>query len=948
MEFAVLILIAFIFFILIGSALGFRNAGLKKRVEELQTILFDLRSRLETLEGGSVGIEPETTTTVKQFPRMENLHTPPEGASLPPVRKENLHGEQQPKGKSSVREHRIAAFLRSLEDRFSYRWTGILGVFALVVGFSFLAVLTALRMGQAARFLMLVGISLLFFGGSIFMQKKRDRTDIAGWFQSAAGALFLFACLGASSIPWLRWVQSVPQGYALLFLGIAANLYFALRVQAQLFSSFHTLISLAALAAAPPSAASLAAAAAVTAFSSIPLLRRPWGLHQFLAQAGYFLFSVIWVTKGDLNSLFTLTGIDLPVFGALLAGLLPGMIAPYVRGYQTDRFAWAARTAAWLYIAAGTASLGGNYSWVSFVFLIIGAGAYLSGRFMASLPLGIRRLDSLAGLALAVAAVFGFRKFNLELYSATAIGGLVALLAVLDVRREKLLRTVFSAVAATAAIVLFVFSFADGGFLDIVYSGGTIQTMQRIVLLYLVGGGAIALLGIFFPASSAAGRMLSLTGGFILAAVYTMAAALSPLPGWVAAGGGMTFPLLAGAGIVILLHSDRFLSRILLLGILLEHGLNYLFLLPFGTLVTSDFKPELISLLLLVQGVLLLIPAYRRTIPALFAVLLIVLDACIFILSRAGEHNIWLAVVLWACFSLILYGGAGMSGLRKDFRHSFFLCGTGVAVISALFALAGAEPLLDQGLIWWQRLLQDSLVVLSLLIWGRKSGSSPRRWLLLTAALFAAVYIGLEAGLAWSGVISVSAAIVLLLAGSFGPGYMRCYREFSLLFFWCGLILLPAAGIENGSLAIAVFGPSWWTALGSILLALLYVGGVYGIPSRRHTEDAEGLISPHSSHVLLYPYFVGVGIFLFLSFTGPVLTSLLILESFALFTMSILLKENSFRLSSFVLMLFTLGRLVFFDMAKSDTLERAVVFILAGAVLLGMNWMYGRFVEKAG
>ena len=95
--------------------------------------------------------------------------------------------------------------------------------------------------------------------------------------------------------------------------------------------------------------------------------------------------------------------------------------------------------------------------------------------------------------------------------------------------------------------------------------------------------------------------------------------------------------------------------------------------------------------------------------------------------------------------------------------------------------------------------------------------------------------------------------------------------------------------------------------------------------------------------VLLLPFFAAIGLFFAWSFSGPALTTLYIITSFTVFALGIGLKEGLFRPLSYGLLAYCLVRLVFFDMARADTLERAVVFIIAGAVLLGMNWLYNRF-----
>ena len=942
----------FFIFIIVGSALGFRSFSLKRKLTDLQMKMSNLQKRLELMEQGYGYPEPETYSErgaasdggIPQHNDSTELTTSSPAAEIIP----DIPSET----KSSTDERKTAkAFFQNISDRFSDRWTGILGVTALVIGFSFLAVLTALRMGPVARFFMIAGISLAFWLGSIFMERKKGRTDISCWFQSASGALILFACLGASSIPWLRWAESEIQGYAMMFVGIGVNLYFALRVQTQLFSSFHTLISLAALAVAPSSAASLSAAALVTAFSSIPMMRRQWGLHQLFAQSGFFLFIIVWVSFGKDVNLSTLSGIDLPVFAALLGGMLPGLAAPYVhlsRGeYEGDGFSFSSRTASWLYVAAGTFALGGHYSWTSIIFMILGSAAYLSGRFIGRLPDPMRRLDSIAGVVLVFAAILGLRSFHLDYFTAAGTAGTVALLAALDGRKEKVLRTVFSAAALAAATLLFILS-SNEVLSGAIESNNTGLTLQRLGILYIFTVSTLVLIRRFFKRRTGAAILLIASAGAGILSVYLSSQSLPVFPEWLTAGGGTVLPLLALTLLPKRSGTGRKLTWMLLGLVVIIHIYSYLVNDAGILFIGEDLSQSLVFIVLSLTAVLLLISTQKQRISTLTAVLLITINLCSF--TAVIQSKTWMILIPWALLSMLYYGLYRVQSLDKDLKKSLLFCGTGLSLLTALIALASSEQFVFMEFYtWWQRLIQSAAVFAALLIWSirtYKEKEGIRKGILFISALFATLVFITEADMAWGTVICVSAALVMLVSGQFGPSFLKGYRSLSLLFFWAGMLILPISGIERGDFFIEVFGLSWWAALGSITLALLYITAVYLFPEDGREGLLPRLLRSRRSGSLLYPYYAGIGVFLLLSFSGPVLTSLLILESFALFIPGILLKENSFRISSFLLILFCLGRLIIIDMARTDTLERAVVFILAGAVLLGMNWMYGRFARR--
>jgi len=138
-----------------------------------------------------------------------------------------------------------------------------------------------------------------------------------------------------------------------------------------------------------------------------------------------------------------------------------------------------------------------------------------------------------------------------------------------------------------------------------------------------------------------------------------------------------------------------------------------------------------------------------------------------------------------------------------------------------------------------------------------------------------------------------------------------------------------------------MFSTDWWLSLCGSAVTLTYIVLFYifkGITS----ASLDRFIQKYRSRILFLPWFITIGIFLVFSFKGPALTTLLILESFALFTLGILQKEALFRPFSYGLLAYSLFRLIFIDLKETDTLGRAVIFIVAGVLMLGMNWIYGR------
>ncbi|MBC7451198.1 MAG: DUF2339 domain-containing protein, partial [Cytophagales bacterium] len=70
------------------------------------------------------------------------------------------------------------------------------------------------------------------------------------------------------------------------------------------------------------------------------------------------------------------------------------------------------------------------------------------------------------------------------------------------------------------------------------------------------------------------------------------------------------------------------------------------------------------------------------------------------------------------------------------------------------------------------------------------------------------------------------------------------------------------------------------------------------------------------------------------------------LECAIVFIISILLKEQHFRYIALGSLAICIIRLVFYDMVQASTLNRALVFLGVGLIMLGMNSLYNKFKTR--
>lgn len=215
-------------------------------------------------------------------------------------------------------------------------WTGILGAVVLVTGVGFLGIYAALRVSPPLRFLLICAFAGVLLGARFGLRHKDFARQLNAWLLSSAAAIFLFACVGAVSIPGLRWATP-PFDYLLLLAGVSANLYLAWRASRQEVATLHGVLSLVALAVLPPTPLTLGAAAGVTAFSIAITYRQQWKYQLLLSIISFFAFHLYWHQQ-----LATIAGIVSSTrLAAMALVLLVGgaaAVVQYRRVYAERRF----------------------------------------------------------------------------------------------------------------------------------------------------------------------------------------------------------------------------------------------------------------------------------------------------------------------------------------------------------------------------------------------------------------------------------------------------------------------------------------------------------------------------------------------------------------------------------------------------------------------------------
>ena len=226
-------------------------------------------------------------------------------------------------------------------------------------------------------------------------------------------------------------------------------------------------------------------------------------------------------------------------------------------------------------------------------------------------------------------------------------------------------------------------------------------------------------------------------------------------------------------------------------------------------------------------------------------------------------------------------------------------------------------------------------------------------WLPEVALLFGSATLAHEVRAQWLPLVWV---VVALGLGGAAPRLSLRFRRLGLygrLYYWL------AAGTASVCCLLYIdpsqlLSPEWWALSAAVLLLFGYVA----LALRQGTALFDCLSPAWRSLALparyqletwlLYPAFAALAVLLIQSFDRSVLTVLLMLQVVAVFSGSLALRRQDLRYVSLAGMLGCMARLLFFDLRQSGTVTRAVVFILMGLLLLGMNALYARFKSRFG
>ncbi len=864
---------------------------------------------------------------------------------------------------------------KKLEEQFADNWTGVIGAILLVLGIGFAGTYAAFYVSPVVRFMLISAVAGSLFGGYYYLNRFPEWQKMASWLRSSAGAIFLFACFGSGGLPGLQWIYHPLYALILLLIGVAVNLYLAYIGGKQVFSSLHVVLSLLALGVAPVSDLGLGIGILITLFSVL-LAYRPekWDGHLLVTIVAFFLFHLQWYFHfEDSGQGFTALQRILGIGGTILIGVTVA-IMHYRKLYITpdmEKLPLFVHLLNWSFIGVGLLlhSMGGQ--WKTVFIALAAVAAFMLARKAKNM--GIRWLyhtDTIVAQTLAFISIISLEAWDINplLINAIFLLEVLAFTALMVWEKEKWLYTVgiwiFSA-AGLLYLYLITVPFLDQGYentfpqIQIGLSGLATLAAITVFHMWLVRQKTV------IPFSVLGGNLI--TGTYISAWVLLLFFHYF--------SGVWTIYAAAGLAVFYLWLRQRIQSEGLLYSLALLvaglHGLTWFQLIENTSFtVVQQFLYAIPLLLASFAAAVLSYDAISKNFYRWFGIYLFALHLGAMIYWLTQSSSLLIAGVAWLVLSVVALELAnffrrkqGSEIMNLGYTDRYLLhVGYGL-ILAFLIRHLIVHLQVEQYVGFIKiRMLIELLAIGVFAYWGssKKPESSPfyKSWthlhplFLELILLFIVAILSVEVGTIWFPVLWSVAAFVSLASGLRFVSFNRL-QFYGLLFFFASIFHLVFVSSNYITPSLAWQDQAWWGGLIAIGLQFGFVAYFY--PHRQLEEitfppflmgGMKALMHwmrRHIVQILVYPVFIGVGVFLFWSFDKAILTFLWVVECLALFVLSIVLRDKYFRYVALGGVLICVGRLLSYDLAQTNWLTRALVFVGTGVVMLLMNSIYNKY-----
>lgn len=874
-------------------------------------------------------------------------------------------------------------FFQKYEKKIAENWTGIVGTILMVLGVGFLGVYTALKVSEFFRFVMIVACSAGMIGGFFFLRKKEKWIKLALWMRSAGGAVFLFACLGAGGIPGLHWISNPIIGLTVLIIGVAVNLLLAVIGGKQIFASLHVLLALIALAIAPQNSTMFLIASLVSIFGIGLTFREKWDKHLLLTISSFFVYHIYWFIKMGGRDAFTrienVTGIIIVSIVCSIAALVH-----YRKLYSTkefDNIPFLVHLINWLYFGLGILMHVVGSKWKTVPLFIGAAVAFALASYAKKLKIRwLHCTDTLIAQIITIIAFMSLANWGIGYDMIVMFVFLESLIytAVISFVKEDIL---------FRAGITFAHLFGIGLLISFIFTGDLFNSTTCVRQSIFAGICSISTFSFcWFISRLEKGTWIlydtllsgwtmktiefsitGLLGGIFLLAISVFSHETLAIH----------YALIGATAILIIVRPKlniNGISAATVLLIIAVHLINWVLLYYNNNSVTKEILTRGLPLFILsISAIKWDYFHLKKTHIKWFGIYLAIINFIIISYLVFKPFSPLIPGVAWLLTSVFLlefakllsekYKGAtiNIGEPEKYLLHGGYLL-LGLFIFRHILVHLQSEEYLGFIKI---RFIIEILAIAIFLYWAFtkkiKSEVSSKSWVYLhplfaeLTILFTILTISIEVQKYWHPISWLILAFGgLFLARKF-PKKLSRMSVYSILLYWISIfqVTFQLGGYEK--LGNYWFHKDW--AIGSLAIILqftfLYIFHkiaplkevIFDIPLNAMNRFTE-ILRKYEDFIMFYPLIICVALFLYWTFSESMLTLLWVLECFGIFVISIALKQQHFRYSALTGIILCIIRLVFFDLSRSTTLVKALVFLGVGILMLGMHALYNRFQDR--
>lgn len=917
---------------------------LKKRTRDLHERL------LKLTDTGGLTVEPST--------EKESI-SQPSGTDIKPALEKSKADVVKEKVKKAKNKSKTLLLNKFIEE-----WSGAIGVISLVMGLAFLGIYSAavIITEPFHRFLIFVTYSILILGGSIFLSRKERWRIVSLWLKSASGAVFLFLCIASSaSNIKLYWIDNSIAGLFLLLAGVAFNLSLGYFSKKEIVASIHVFLSLLAIAIAPSTPLTLIVATCVSLYGLYLTYKEKWDLNFIIIMSLFFLYHLNWVSGLNSSNIYQdftgLMSVTLIFFCCLFSH--------YRKIYSVNKFEklpFFTHFLNWIFFAVGI------YIYINIIplkIVLLFSGSILA-LFIAgkAKKLNVRWLyvtDTLfANLLMIIGIVSLYNRGVNSFYVASILFAEAILFLIVMIHEKEIL---LSKIGYILTLVLGVTLFG----LNIGYhiTSGNEYVLNRMVttLALLIPVSVLYLIALkrnsFF--NSIDNKLLKLFSVIIGLLIYSV---------FIQSLNNLWSPYLLSLLVIpLIIYREKMSNNLLyfvlcsILTIVLLHSwYRSSDMRPLEAYV-YNFSQVLIALLLIKFSNI-----GKSGKVYLWPLTLVQLHILVSIFNIFNPVSIYLPGILWLLVSVLYLEMSGsITKLKlRDYQKQLpdFVTGFGFVYLAVFFMNYLFNTVHSEDVIVGikVRYFIEAFAFLILIYWATRKKEyitlEKKTLYKFKSLMIEVLYVYLiftvfwEVRNLWQPVVWISFSLASLLIKRNELERMKFY---SIFLAWMSAIHLSliTSIVEDGT--VAFLREKWITGSLTIVLYVVYLVLIRSRIKQRVLEFPVFMINlkklsikifRHINQWIYYPFFICVALFILFTFNKNVITLLFVFESLMIFILSMLLKEDNFKLISMLGILGSMIRLLFFDLRNSNTITRPLVFIGVGLVLVLMNIIYMKFKEK--